>query len=161
MPHLLTTLARWGISNVLLLRSNDRAAVDLVSRDEPDLRMGTGRSRQDLILRGELVGSESLVENDEDLVPQGVHPVTRDGIDHRKEVLLFVEVVGSVDRVDALVLREQRVRRRHLEHVDGDLLALVEDGPLSRSAVRAPLRESHAAREGNEQTPGDQDDSDL
>jgi len=130
-------------------------------RDERDLGVGSGRSRQDLVFRNELVGSESLVEDDEDLVPQGVHPVTRDGIDHRKEVLLFVEVVRGVDRVDALVVREQRVRRRHLEHVDGDLPPLVEDGPLSRSAVRARLRERRAAREGSEQAAGDQDDSDL
>jgi hypothetical protein len=33
------------------------------------------------------------------------------------------------------------------------LLPLVEDGPLSRSAVRAPLRERRAGREGNEQAP--------
>jgi len=54
------------------------------------------------------VGCESRVEGDEDLVPQGVEPVTLDGIDHRKEVLFLVEVVGGVDRVDAPVAIEQR-----------------------------------------------------
>src|SRR4051794_21939243 len=122
--------SRRGISIAVLLRSNDRTAVDLVRRDERDLGMGPSRSCQDLILRRELVGSDPGVEDDEHLVPQGVEPLTLDGIDHREEVLLLVEVVRGVDRVDALIVREHRARRWHLEHVDGDLLPLVEDGPL-------------------------------
>src|SRR6266487_6931098 len=74
------------VSNILLLRSNDRTAVDLVRRDERDFRIGPSRSRQDLVLRRELVRSDSRVEDDEDLVPQGVEPLTLDCIDHRKEV---------------------------------------------------------------------------
>ena len=41
------------MSGMLLLRSNDRAAVDLVRRDERDLRIDSSRSRQDLIFRME------------------------------------------------------------------------------------------------------------
>src|SRR6266542_6231237 len=158
--RLIRSAWRRAVSVILLLRSNDRTAVDLVGRYERDLRIGTSRSRQDLIFGNELVGSESLVEDDEDLVPQGVEALTLDGIDHREEVLLVVEVVRGVDRVDGGVVLEQRLRRRHLEHVDGDLFPLVEDGPLKRSAVWAPLRcERRATCEGNEQAPRDEDDS--
>jgi hypothetical protein len=95
-------------------------------------------------------------------VPQGVEPLTLDGIDHRKEVLFVVEIVRGIDRVDAAVALEQRAfSSRHLEHVDRDLVPLVEDRPLSRRAVRTPLsRERCAAGEGNEQQPRDEGDSD-
>ena len=47
-----------------LFRPNDRTTIHFVCRDESDFRMGSGRSRQDLRVRGELVRRESRVEND-------------------------------------------------------------------------------------------------
>ena len=46
-----------------------------------------GRSLQDLVIRLELVRRKPVIEMDEDLLPQGIEPVTLDGVDHRDERL--------------------------------------------------------------------------
>src|SRR6478609_6046055 len=107
----------------------------------------------------ELSGSDSRVENDEDLMPQGVECITRDGIDHGLEILWLVQIVRRIDRVEGRVVLKQRIRRRYLEHVDGDLPTLVEDGPLTPGAIRAPS-ECGATSEGNDHDPCDEDHSD-
>src|SRR5262249_52769187 len=86
-----------------------------------------------------LVGRESGVEADQDLVPQGVEAFPLDGVDHRLEGLRVVQIGVGVDRVDVLVVGDGRGGRvvRQLLHVDGDLRALVESWHLTGSAVRA------------------------
>src|SRR6266542_1732079 len=158
-------VASGQVHGAALFRANNRTAVHFVRHNESDFRMGSGRSRQDLLVRGELVRRESRVENDEDLLPQGIEPVTLDGIDHRSENLLLVQIVRSVDRVDARVVREQRAfgAGRHLFHIDGDLLTIVESGHLTCSAIHASLscarhvRLTHGAQNEQQQRKGDED----
>jgi hypothetical protein len=76
----------------------------------------------------ELSGSDSRVENDEDLMPQGIECITRDGIDAELKSCV-VRCSSQVD-IEARVVLKQRIRRRYLEHVDGDRLALVKTGLL-------------------------------
>ena len=96
------------------------------------------RSGQDVGFRGELVRRDSRIELDEDLVPQGVEVLTRDGAEHGRESLRLVQVIRNEDGLDARVVREDRGGGfvRQLKHVDGDGVTIEESGDLSGSALR-------------------------
>src|SRR5262245_57737633 len=65
----------------VLARANNRTTIHFVRHDESDFGIGSGRRRLDLLFRNELARRKSLIENDEDLSPQGIESLTLDGID--------------------------------------------------------------------------------
>src|SRR5947207_1571510 len=114
--------------------THDRITIDFARVDEGDLTgLGSG---QDVGFRGELVRRDSRIELDEDLVPQGIEVLTRDGAEHGRESLRLVQVIGNEDGLEARVVREDRGGGivRQLKHVDGDGLTIEESGYLRGSA---------------------------
>src|SRR5207249_5151126 len=91
-----------------LFPTNNRTTIHFVRLDESDFGIGSGGSRLDLLIRKELMRRKSRIEHDEDLLPQGIESVTLDGTDHRNEILFLVQIVGSIDSVDARVLPDDR-----------------------------------------------------
>src|SRR4051812_3354831 len=81
-------------------------------------------------------------------MPQGIESVTLDGVDHRNEILLIVQIVRGVDLVEALVVRDDRrtAASRHLLHVDGEQITIVVGGHLTCGAVGVSLRCQHPVR---------------
>src|SRR6476646_1424630 len=104
--------------------AHDRITIHFTRVDEGDL---TGlRSGQDVSFRGELVRRDSRIELDEDLVPQGIEVLTRDGAEHGRESLRLVQVIRNEDDLEARVVREDRGGGTvgQLLDVDGDRLAI-------------------------------------
>ena len=87
---------------LLFLPADNCTTIDFVRHDKGDF--ADVSSILDLHIREELVGRKPVIENDEDLLPQRIESVTLDGIEHRNEILLLVQIVRSIDRVDALVV---------------------------------------------------------
>src|SRR5262245_49739420 len=102
-----------------LFRADNRATIHFVRFLERDVTCGS--SRQDLVVGTELAGQRPR-EMNEDLVPQGIETVTLDRIYHGEEILFLVQVVRSIDVVDARVHREERGGGgvRQFFHVDGE-----------------------------------------
>src|SRR5438093_4835932 len=123
----------------LLLGPDHRAAIDLVGRHDRDLGIGAARGGQDIGIRCELMRSEPRVEHDEILPPQGIESVPLDRVQHRRKGLLLVQVVAGVDLVDAPIVRDGRGAAgvRHLLHVYGEELVIIEGRHLARGAVGA------------------------
>src|SRR6266568_6374062 len=67
-----------------LLRSDHRAAIELLGVGEGDL--AGRRGRQDVGVGGQLDRGDAGVERDLDLLPDGVEAVALDGVQHRDEV---------------------------------------------------------------------------
>ena len=86
--------------------SNHRTTIHLVRLDERDLGIGPRGSGLDLRCGDELVGREARIEDNEDLMPQRIEALTLNGIDHRDEILLLVQIVRRIDLVEALILRD-------------------------------------------------------
>jgi hypothetical protein len=82
-----------------------------------------------------------VIENDQDLSPQGIESFALDRIDHGNEIPLLVQIVRSKDLIDARVVVDIRVRGRvrQLLHIDGEQLAIVESRDLTGSAIRLSL----------------------
>src|SRR5256885_6765227 len=93
-----------SLFSAVLAPANNRITIHFVRWDEGDF--AGLRSGQDVRFRGELVRRGSWIELDEDLLPQGIESLTRDGIDHGREILLLVQIVRNIDDLDALVVRE-------------------------------------------------------
>src|SRR5262245_49801627 len=98
-------------------------------------------SRIDVVFGRELVRRKAGIEDDQELVPQGIECVPGNSIDHRYEVLLLVEIVRSEDLVEAPILRDDRSRRgiRELEQIDGEQLIFVKSGHLTCGPVHISL----------------------
>src|SRR5437899_5538582 len=122
-----------------VLLADHRATIDLVGRNERDLGIGSLRSRFDLLVGNELAWRKARVEYDKDLLPQRLESITLNGIDHRKEILFLIQVLGREDLVNTRVLRNGRGRSifGQLHHVDGEQLTVVESWHLTSSAVHA------------------------
>src|SRR5215467_8733985 len=95
-----------------LFPANHRTTIHFVRLVESDFGIGSGGSRLDLFLRKELLRRKTRIEPDEDLLPQGVASVTLDGMDHGNTILFLVQILRSIDRVDARVLPDDRGRGR-------------------------------------------------
>src|SRR6476620_4320762 len=122
-----------------LFSANDCTTVHLIRRDNSDLWVPTCSGRQNVLFRGELVRGEPLVKDDEVLTPQGVESLALDGIDHRNKVLFIVEIIGRIDLVDVPVVcdRRRRCTLRHLLHVDGEQITIVQRGCLACRTIGA------------------------
>ena len=87
-----------------LAPANNRITIHFVRIDEGDL--AGLRSGQDVGFRGELVRRGSRIELDEDLVPQGIEVLTRDGAEHGRESLRLVQVIRNENDLEARVVRD-------------------------------------------------------
>src|SRR5258708_32500566 len=93
-------------------------------------------------IRGELGRRGSRIELDEDLVPQGIEVLTRDGAEHGRESLRLVQVIRNEDDLEARGVREDLGGGTvgQLFHVCGDLLTVEESGVLTAHAFWDSLR---------------------
>src|SRR6267378_3674275 len=106
-PGLLSVRARPGLRDLgVRVPAHDRITIDFARVDEGDL--AGLRSGQDVGFRGELVRRDPRIELDEDLIPQGIEVLTRDGAEHGRESLRLVQVVRNEDGLEPRVVREDR-----------------------------------------------------
>src|SRR5262245_25604694 len=79
-------------------------SVHFVRNNESDFWMRSAGSGLDFGVREKLVRSKARIEHNEDLQPQGIESITLDSIEHRHEILFLVQIVRSIDDVDAPVV---------------------------------------------------------
>ena len=77
----------------LLFGPDHRTTIRFARVDECDFGIRAGGGLLDLHIRKELMRRKSLVENDQELSPQGIESITLDGIDHGNEILFLVQIV--------------------------------------------------------------------
>src|SRR4030095_12159487 len=106
---------RCNFSHPCLIPANHGTAIHFIRHDESDFGIGSGSSSFDLHVRDELMGRKSCIEDDDNVYTQGIESIALDGVEDRSEILFLVQIVCSVNDIDARVVVDQRIGGGHLK----------------------------------------------